>query len=395
MINLAQELEDILKSDPLGLLDEKPKSSSTMTTDERLVASFQEINGFIEKHNREPEESRDISERRLYSRLKSLRESPERAATLRDYDIFNLLGDIVIPEQKEIKTIDDVLDNDVLGLLDNSEVPDIFRLKNVSKSIKMPEQIARRRPCKEFDKFEPLFKQVHADLATKKRLLLKFEGESQIKPGEFFVTQGMLVYVAARGQWEERSHGNKNARLHCVFENGTESDMLLRSLAAALWIDGNSRHVTDPNQLQLSQEHSRITNEDKATGFIYVLRSLSNDPQIKGMKNLYKIGYSNQPVVHRIQNAAKEPTYLMADVSLVTQFETYNLNPQKMELLLHTFFAKVCLDIDLFDYSGRRYTPREWFVVPLGIIETAVGLLISGDIVNYRYDHRHQQIVEK
>jgi len=205
----------------------------------------------------------------------------------------------------------------------------------------------------------------------------------------------MIVYVANVGKWEKRNFGNVNARLYSVFENGTESNMLLRSLAAALWKDENSRQIVDADQVEIFSESEKVTEEDKPTGYLYILRSLSEDPKIRGIEDLYKIGFPSQPVKQRIQNAAQEPTYLMADARLVTEFQTYNLNPQKLEMLLHTFFAEACLNIDVFDSEGKRYTPREWFVVPLHVIETAIQLLINGDIVNYRYDSRRQEIVGK
>jgi hypothetical protein len=202
----------------------------------------------------------------------------------------------------------------------------------------------------------------------------------------------MLVYVATVGEWEKRKHHN-DARLYCVYENGTESHLLLRSLAGSLWKDENGRQVVDVKQMALFDESTRVTAEDEATGFIYILRSLSDDPQIKGIKDLYKIGYSTQPVQERIKNAAQDPTYLMADVRVITEFETFNLNPQKLELLLHRFFAAACLNLDVFDSEGKRHTPREWFIVPLPIIEAAVRLLRSGEIVNYRYDNQREEIV--
>ncbi len=400
MIDFIKELENILETDPLGLLETKPKASSGMNADERLIATFEEINTFIRENNREPAASRDISERKLYSRLKGLRESPEKAAALAEFDTFNLLGDVVIPEPKEINTIDDVLNDDVLGLLVDQEPgeadpADIFKLKNIPKTIDSPDYIAKRKPCEEFAQFEPLFKQIHAGLVSGEKVTKSFTSERQIAPGEFFILQGMLVYVANLGTWEKRNYGNFNARLYCVFENGTESNMFLRSLAAALWKDENSRQILDAAQLELFKKSEQIAQEDEATGYIYVLRSLSEDPQIKGIENLYKIGFSSQPVKQRIQNAPQEPTYLMANVIPVTEFQTYNLNPQKLEILLHTFFAKSCLNLDIFGSDGKRYTPREWFVVPLHIIETAVELLINGDIVNYRYDSQRQEIIGK
>ncbi len=396
MIDFTKELENILETDPLGLLEVRPKASSVISADERLFASFEEINAFMREHNREPAASRDISERKLYSRLKGLRESPDKAAALAELDIFNLLGDVSIPEPKDIQTIDDVLEDDALGLLgDEADPNDIFRLENVPKTIDMPDYIAKRKPCEEFEQFEPLFKQNQADLASKKKVMIPFASERQIVPGEFFVLQGMMVYVANVGEWEKKNFGNVNARLYCVFENGTESNMLLRSLAAAFWKDENSRHIVEADQSEMFSEPDKITEEDEATGYIYVLRSLSEDPQIKEFKDLYKIGFSSQPVKQRIQNAVQEPTYLMADVMLVTEFQTYNLNPQKLEILLHTLFAKSCLNLDVFDSEGKRYTPREWFIVPLQVIETAIQLLINGEIVNYRYDSQRQEIVGK
>ncbi len=171
--------------------------------------------------------------------------------------------------------------------------------------------------------------------------------------------------------------------------------MLLRSLAAALWKDENSRYIIDALQPELFTETENITSEDEATGYINVLKSLSEDPRIREIENLYKVGFSSHPLDQRIRNAEQEPTYLMADVLVVTKFETFNLNPQKMELLLHTFFGKACLNLDVYDKGGKRHSPREWFVVPLNIIETVVRLVISGEIVHYRYDHERQEIVEK
>jgi hypothetical protein len=400
MIDFIKELENILETDPLGLLETKPKTSSGMNADERLIATFEEINAFMREKNREPAESRDISERKLYSRLKGLRENPEKAAALAEFDIFNLLSDVVLPEPKEINTIDDVLNDDVLGLLtdqepDETDPSDIFKLKNIPKPIDSPDYIAKRKVCEEFVQFEPLFKQMHAGLVSGGKVTKPFTSERQIAPGQFFILQGMMVYVANVGKWEKRNYGNVNARLYCVFENGTESNMLLRSLAAALWKDENSRQILDAAQLELFKKSEQIAQDDEATGYIYVLRSLSEDPQIKGIEHLYKIGFSSQPVKQRIQNAAQEPTYLMANVIPVTEFQTYNLNPQKLEILLHTFFAKACLNLDVFGGDGKRYAPREWFVVPLHIIETAVQLLINGDILNYRYDSQRQEIIGK
>ncbi len=400
MIDFDKELKTILETDPLGLLKVKPKVSAGMRADERLVASFEEINAYVQEHDCEPTQSRDISERKLYSRLKDLRESPDKAAALAEYDTFSLLADVKHPEPKEINTIDDVLEDDVLGLLggetsDEADPNDIFTLTNVPRSINMPDHVATRKPCDEFERFEPLFKQNHADLTSGKKETKSFKSEKQISAGKFFILQGVMVYVANQGEMKKKDSSKINARLYCVFENGTESNMLLRSLAAALWKDKTSREIILADQPKLIDESEHITSDDQATGYVYVLRSLSGDPQIKGIKNLYKIGFSSQPVKRRIQNAQNEPTYLMADVVLVSQFEVFNINPQKLEHLLHIFFAESCLNIEVVDAEGKKQKPREWFIVPLQVIETTVELLVNGEIVNYRYDSQRQEIVGK
>jgi len=398
MTDFIKELEAILDGDPLGLLDIKQKASSVMSADARLVESFKEINAYMEERGREPTASRDIKERRLYSRLKGLRESPDKADALAEHDTFKLLADVTAPAPKEINSIDDVLEDDVLGLLDNDlpgegDPNEIFQLRNVPKTLDMPDHIAKRKPCDEFEQFESLFKTYHAGLVSGEKITIKFESELQIAVGEMFILQGMLVYVANIGEKEKKNFGNVNARLYCVFENGTESNMLLRSLAAAFWKDEHSRQVVDAKQAELEIEPEQVSGEDEATGYIYVLRSLSADPKIQEIDDLYKIGFSSQPTEQRIQNAEQEPTYLMAGVEVVSEFQTFNLNPQKLELLLHTFFAESCLNIDVFDNDGKRHTPREWFVAPLHVINVALELLINGEIVNYRYDSQLQEIV--
>ncbi|GAW87721.1 conserved hypothetical protein [Bathymodiolus platifrons methanotrophic gill symbiont] len=391
MINFAKELESILESDPLGLLHVKPKVSSIISADERLLISFNEINAFVNEQGREPTASGDINERKLFSRLKGLRNNPEKALALKDSDVFHLLGDVSVTEPEEVKTIDDVFFDDPLGLLADSD--DIFTLRHVPKAIDMPENIAKRKPCKEFELYEHLFKQCHLDLVSGKSELRQFTGEQQISAGHFFVLHGVMVYVSEVGE-KGKKRGKVNARLKCIFENGTESNMLLRSLATELYKDESGRRVLSAPEDYLN-EPEQVTYEDKPTGYIYILRSLSEDPKIKEIGNLFKIGFSSQLVQERIKNAVQEPTYLMADVKVVAELQTFNLNPQKLELLLHTFFASACLNLDVFDAEGMRYTPREWFIVPLHIIETAIQLLMNGDIVNYRYDNHRSEIVEK
>ena len=107
-----------------------------------------------------------------------------------------------------------------------------------------------------------------------------------------------MVYVAEVGD-KEKKRGKVNARLKCIFENGTESNMLLRSLATELYKDESGRRVLDIAK-DYDLELEQITSEDEVTGTIYILRSLSEDPKIKEIDDLYKIGYSTQSVAQRL-----------------------------------------------------------------------------------------------
>ncbi len=399
MKDLDKELRELLADDPLGLLDVKPKVSSVVSADSRLVASFAEITAYVEQHGSEPTKSKDMAERKLYSRLKGLRESPDKIEMLREFDSCGLFGDVVVAEVKPIETAQDILDSDPLGLLDDDEddVRSIFKLVNVPEQKAKPDHVALRKPCEEFERFEPIFKTCHAGLKAAAKVTVPFRTEKQIKPGSVFVLQGILVYVANQGDSvrKGKGRGRVNSRLWCIFENGTESNMLLRSLSTMLWADRANREVVDSSQLELLAADKERCSDGSSTGFIYVLRSLSKDPAIAGKRDLYKIGFSSQPVEERIKTAKTDPTFLMADVEPVGIYETYDLYPQKLELLLHRFFAKVCVNFDVNDSEGNRHSPREWFMVPLDTINVAIDLMLNGEAANYRYDAELRQIVSK
>lgn len=386
-----EDLLKLIEDDDLGLLSIKPKNSLVITADERLLTSFQEVNNFVKENNRQPEPGKDIYEHRLATRLQSIREDTKKSEYLLDFDEYKLLN----IEKKKITSINDIWNDDDLGLLDDEE-ENIFQLKNISqlKDREVPDYVARRKPCKDFEKFEPMFDKCQKELASGRRKLLKFTRNQKIQKDSFFVLDGVLFFIANTEKFYKNKHGKINGRQRCIFENGTESNMLLRSLIQRLYESGHTvSENLDKTDLELLKSFNVITKNDSQTGFIYVLRSLSNDPKIKSLENLYKIGFSTLPVEDRIKNAAEEPTFLMAPVSIITTFECYNFDPQKLEQLLHNFFGKVCLNIDIFGKDNRRYTPREWFIAPLNIVEKVIELIINGEIVNYKYDPEKQEIV--
>jgi len=120
---------------------------------------------------------------------------------------------------------------------------------------------------------------------------------------------------------------------------------------------------------------------------------LSFDDRIITKKNLYKIGFSKDDVKNRIANAINEPTYLMADVEIVSVYQCFNMNAQKLEQLLHKFFGKSCLNIEILDNNKIAHNPREWFIAPLDVIDEAIELIVSGKIIEYRYDYEREIVI--
>lgn len=386
-MDIEKRLKELFENDPLGLIISKPKVTQSRNEEERLVASFEEINTFYEIEQREPQESQNMQERTLFSRLSALRKNPVKAAALKSYDRFDLLN---ITPQKEYNSLDDLFAEDPLGLLgDDSE--GLFDLKHINYSADRASAdfVARRKTCKDFTQYETLLQGVQKDLAAGKRKLVNFN-QDNLRVGAFYVHNGVLFYLKEINITQKEHYKpdgtrvREDGRTRCIFENGTESNMLKRSVEKILYANG--KVVTENTDEVAAGLFNQITEKDQSFGYIYILQSISTDSAIKDLNNLYKIGYASISVKDRIKNATKEPTYLMADVHIVRTFQCYNMNPQKLEQLLHNFFGSACLNIDIFDEKGQRHTPREWFVAPLHVIEEAVDLVLSNSIMDYRFN---------
>ena len=394
MIDFESELKKILNEDPLGIL--KNRTVQPITTDQRLKDLFEEINKFIDENGSEPTESTDITERKLFSRLKQLRKDFEKASTLKGLDRHNLLANV-----REIKSVDDILENDVLGLLDDG--PDnIFDLKNIPKEKNKTDFVARRKPCKNFKDYEDKFKEIQKDLSEGKRKLIHYK-ESHLKEDRYYVLDGILVYLEKIEdikirEFNDKTQGTRkrlDSRIRCIFENGLESNMYLRSFGKELYNNGSTViHTNEEAFKEFNEGFASITDEDKATGNIYVLSSLSEKPEIQSIKDLYKIGFSTTSVEERIENAENETTFLMGPVKIVSSYKTFNLNPQKFEDLIHQVFSIRRLDIKIADKQGNLKQPKEWYIVPIRVIEQAIELIINKQIQNYKFDHLQNKIVK-
>lgn len=392
-------LDEIFSNDPFEMLNIKPTSSGTRNDEERLFSSFQPIVDFYQKNNREPlPVSEDIQEYQLFSRLKSIRENTSKMEALKKHDTYGLLT----TKNVEINSIDDIFNDDSFGLLENDNLG-LFDFKHINAPDKdrvETDFVARRKPCKDFNKYEQRLRDVQNDLKIGKRKLVDFN-QGNLREGAFYIHNGVLfllekINISFKEHYrEDGTRVREDGRTRCIFENGTESNMLKRSVEKILYANGK---VVTENADEVAESFvnkvNNITEQDQAFGYIYVLKSKSSNQEIKHINNLYKIGYSKITVEERIKNAKEEPTYLMADVSIIQTYQCYNINPQKLEQLLHTFFGKACLNVDIFDKNGHRHTPREWFIAPLPIIESAIEMIISGEILKYKYDMKNQEIIE-
>lgn len=377
-----ETLQAMIAEDELGLLV-APVKPKAITADERLVASFEEITEFVRATDREPAKAaKDVAEMKLFFRLEAIRGNEVQREALLPTDELGLLAEVAPPD-----SVEEVLAADDLGLLE-TPAGDLHDLRHVPRPAATPDRIARREPCEDFEEFEPLFKACHAELRSGERALREFKNPQQIRPGRFFVLRGILTYVAGEGERQPLPGGGSNVRLRCIFENGTESDLLLLSLSSALYQDG--RQVTDPERKTMEEVAEQL---DGPTGFVYVLRSLSEDPEVAAVPDLHKIGFTTTTIAQRTSGAAKSATFLGAPVREVLSLEMPRAMARGVEGILHNFFSGVRLDA-WFEREGVATSQvREWFSVPLEAIEEAVDLIEAGSIGNFEYDPETRLIV--
>jgi hypothetical protein len=395
-------IDDIFNDDEFGLLETTAKTSNVKTADQRLIDALEEINAFVDKNGREPNTS-SMSEYGLFARLKNIKENEPQKISLKPYDRHNLLGEVEMPKT----SIDDILNDEEFGLLDTDSDLSIFKYRHISKEdeIAKADFVASRKPLKEaeFKPYEVLFQKVHQELKEGKRQLKPFHNiEKNLHIGDFYLSDGILLYIESANLKKEEIQHRASVRVRLegrtktIFENGTYSNMLYTSLGRQLQKDG--KLITNTQEAitnELFVNAGMVKEEDIQTGWIYILKSKSTHPEISSIENLFKIGFSSTPIEERIKNAKNEATYLYADVIKVSSYACYNRNADKLEQLLHRFFAESCLNIDIEIIKGKRITPREWFVVPFEEIEKAIELMLNEQIVDYKYDKEIEKIVLK
>jgi hypothetical protein len=389
--------EDLDLLDELGVETTAESAGGRTPREQRVIAGFEEIVRFVEAHGKAPmnDLEADIFERIYAVRLESIRHSLECRTLLAGMDSHGLLsidwGSTVVRE--EAFSSDAALLSE-LGVEDSLPENDITRLTHVRsrEEIRAAEEIARRTGCEDFDDFKPIFQKVQRDLETGGRTTIKFQENADVNEGEMFILDGQKVLVATVGEKFTSDYGRPDRRLRLIYDNGTESDLLLRSFQRALYKDKTSRRITTPDRGPLFSQ-----NEDEGdlnSGFIYVLRSCSDHPFISANREvIHKIGVTGGEVKKRIANAKKDPTFLLAEVEIMETYRLANIDRSRLERLLHRFLAPARLDLELKDRFDFGVEPQEWFLAPLPVIREVIQRLMDGSIENCRYDPESAQIV--
>lgn len=389
------EIDDDELLAALGVVVAPLKAASRTPREERIIAGFEDILRFHQTHGRAPQHGQhgDIFERLYAVRLDRLRALPEAQALLAALD-----GPGLLRSASAVPTDVDTLDEDAL-LAELGVAPvdssDIRTLRHVRSSVekRAAEEVADRMPCADFERFQPRFEQVERELNAGVRKTLRFGRDAGIAIGNFFILGGQLAYVAEMGEPYRTPNKETNARLRVIYANGTESDLLLRSLQRALYKDDTGRRLTDPDNGPLFGDTPEP--DDIESGTIYVLRSQSSHPFVAEHRELiHKIGVTGGKVEARIAGADKDATYLLAGVEVVATYTLHNLHRIKLENIFHRLFGAVQLDLTIADRFGNPVKPREWFLVPLSVIDEAVQRIRDGSITNAVYDPTRAMLID-
>uniref|UniRef100_E6PHT9 Bacteriophage T5 Orf172 DNA-binding domain-containing protein n=1 Tax=mine drainage metagenome TaxID=410659 RepID=E6PHT9_9ZZZZ len=399
------------EQDTLGLLAQKQAGPTRSGEEEIVVGQFEAINAFVDEHgfaagSTENGRSPSLQEYTLEGNLEAFQASEDYRKLLAPFDRHSLLGPATVAAPIPT-TIDDILASDDPLLASPAE--DIFDLKHVPDprtKATAPDEVARRKPCADFERFAPIFAELKEDLKAHRRSTKRFEGEATIKPGAAFILGGIIAYVAAVDERERRGK-DYNGRIRVIFDNGTESNYLWRSFARAFYEDEKGRQILETAPTvsgplfggagyvsgPLFTGEPDVDEFGEVKGTVYIVESLSEDPNIVALKGkLYKIGFTTQPIERRLADVEKDPTFLCAKVQLRATYDT-NFNARKLEQMLHQFFAHANLQIEVV--LGKHIVPKEWFVVPFDLVEEAVQRILDRSIVNYRYDAVSRKILPR
>jgi len=392
------ELSDLELLAELGVETTAEPKRALTPLQERIIAGFEDIQRFVAEHGHLPRhgDDRDIFERLYAVRLDRLRSLPEARELLASLDRDGLLdgnGPAAVAPQE---LGDDALLAE-LGITPGAP-DDITQLRHVAPRAekRAAEEIANREKCEDFETFKPQIERVQADLAKGAREAKAVDQTEvtleEVRPGNFFIVAGQMALIADTSDAFVTEYERKDRRVRVIYDNGTEATMLARSFQKALYRDETARRITALSAGPLFGDVAEP--DDLASGTIYVLRSKSAHPYVAEHRELiHKIGVTGQSVAHRVANARNDPTFLLADVEVVAEYQLFNINRSKMEGLIHKALAAARLDLAAGDRFGRTVQPREWFLIPFQAIDDLTSKISDGSVTQVRYDPMEARFV--
>ncbi|CAM5555420.1 GIY-YIG nuclease family protein [Eoetvoesiella caeni] len=417
-------LDDIFSGpDEFGLLNVKARRVSSNAPLE--ITSFEAISAFMDQHGRLPSDEGDLSEKLLARRLSSYQDSRGFHAILKPYDRHGLIPETesmqdqtcgsafalaepspsayedttntvaTVIDAQDVTSLDDIFASAAFNEIDLGD-ESIFDIQHVPTLADRtsPDEIAQRTVCHDFYEFEHLFRDLHEGLKSRSIETVRFQQSSQVQEGDAFIMEGVLCLIDKIGEYRLDSTGRYDPRLRVIFENGTESNHLLQSLAKRLFSDETGRRIVRGAD-SVEDAFNNISHKDKRAGQIYFVATLSENPTLKAIPNLVKIGYTELTVEERTKNAVRDIAFLESPVKILASIECFNLNPNKFESLIHGFLHAQRLKMTLTGKDGKAYNPREWFSVPLDTAREIVRRIIDGSIVHYRMDNTTCRLVKK
>ncbi len=411
-------IDDIFNGpDEFGLLDVEYKAVNQGSPIE--VTNFEAINVFFDQHGRVPTQDGNLSEKLLARRLASYQKNTDFHAILSPYDRYGLISreqyglmeefsesksvpDVLINEEslksidpEDVTCLDDIFDSIEFNEIDLDD-ESLFDIRNVPvvTDRDQPDEIAQRRVCEDFYQFESIFLGVQKGLKSGDIKTARFQQSRTVEEGDILIMEGVLCLIDKIGEYRLDSTGRYDPRLRVIFENGTESNHLLQSLAKRLFADETGRRVIRSAE-SVVDAFNNISHKDKRAGQIYFVTTLSDNPVLTAIPNLIKIGYTEQTVEERTKNSVSDIAFLEAPIKILASIECYNLNPNKFESLIHGFLHAQRLKMTLVGKDGKTYSPREWFSVSLDTAREVVKRIIDGSIVQYRMNNTTGRLVRK
>lgn len=326
-------------NDPL-LNSKDPETRARSTPLEvRARDILKNINTFVSTEGHIPTSKKDASveERLLSNDLASLRASRENLGGLEESDFYGLVFD----DLDENALFDD-------PLLESRS--SIFSLNSALLQKSRPDFIARRMLCPDFHRFELMFELIR-DAVKNRTITPRPFRQEKIKQGEILSLKRKLIFIADVRDRHDRN-GKADARLRVIYDNATESNLLMSSLIRAMQKDKGSARIT------MSEEGPLFGSIQ--TGFIYVVRSLSKNKAVSGF---LKVGVTQGSVKDRISGAEKQSTYLFAPVKVLDVYKIIGYSAFDIEEKLHRALKAYRKSIRVTGPTGRRYKPREWFEI--------------------------------